>query len=378
MTFLSTVRNRRRTQIGAVVTAAAVGLVTAAAAMPPAQAQESLAGKSGLVPQVEKVAVDSLTATGISKQEALYHLAVQRESKALGSRLIHQLGARTASYFLNSAGDAVVNVLDPAAAERVRAAGADAEVVEHSSTELQAVKNRLDSIARVPQSAWGIDPSVNKVVVTISDAAPKADAARLTRVTKSFGDKVELKHTAREFKQQLLGGSGMTTGRVVCSAGFNATDGRRHYVITAGHCTKGLPSWQGVGPSLRSNFPGNDFGLIRNDSSDAPGAVDLYNGATQPISGAGNAVVGEQVCKSGRTTQYTCGRVQALNQTVDYDADGVVNGLIQTNVVTDSGDSGGALFDGSTALGVTSGGNGSTNFFQPVTEALGAYGLRLV
>lgn len=358
--------------------AAAAGLVVMAVTMPPAQAQASFTGRSGFVPRVERAAINSLTATGISKQEALHHLAVQREGKALGSRLVHQLGARTVNFFLNSSGEPVVNVLDSATAKRVRAAGADAKVVENNSAELRSVKTKLDSIARVPESAWGIDPSVNRVVVTISDAARKADAARLTRVAESFGDKVRIKHTAKEFKQQLLGGDEVSTGQVLCSAGFNATNGSKKFIITAGHCTRGLPYWQGIGPSVKSDFPGNDFGLIRNDSGNAPGAVDLYDGSSQPISRAGNATVGEQVCKSGRTTQYTCGKVLALDQTVDYGADGVVKGLIQTNVVTDSGDSGGALFDGSTALGTTSGGDGTTNFFQPVTEVLSAYGLHLM
>jgi hypothetical protein len=44
------------------------------------------------------------------------------------------------------------------------------------------------------------------------------------------------------------------------------------------------------------------------------------------------------------------------------------------------GDSGGSLFDGSKAIGLTSGGSGNcssggTTFFQPVTEALSVYGV---
>jgi streptogrisin B len=48
-------------------------------------------------------------------------------------------------------------------------------------------------------------------------------------------------------------------------------------------------------------------------------------------------------------------------------------------VCAEPGDSGGALYSGSTALGLTSGGSGNcstggTTFFQPVTEALSVYG----
>ena len=54
--------------------------------------------------------------------------------------------------------------------------------------------------------------------------------------------------------------------------------------------------------------------------------------------------------------------------------------LIQTNVCAEPGDSGGPLYDGTKALGLTSGGSGDcstggTTFFQPVTEAASAYGV---
>jgi streptogrisin B len=56
--------------------------------------------------------------------------------------------------------------------------------------------------------------------------------------------------------------------------------------------------------------------------------------------------------------------------------------MIQTNVCAEPGDSGGPLYDGTKAIGITSGGSGDcktggTTFFQPVTEALGAYGVSI-
>jgi streptogrisin D len=51
-------------------------------------------------------------------------------------------------------------------------------------------------------------------------------------------------------------------------------------------------------------------------------------------------------------------------------------------VCAEPGDSGGSLFDGDTALGLTSGGSGDCasggeTFFQPVTEALSATGAQI-
>jgi S1-C subfamily serine protease len=124
-------------------------------------------------------------------------------------------------------------------------------------------------------------------------------------------------------------------------------------------------------------FPGGDYGVIRNDSAFGLGDVDRYDGTEQPITSAGTAFVGERVCASGEATGLTCGRVTAVDQTVDYGDGNVVHGLIETTVRTDHGDSGGPLFDGSTGLGTVSGGDGTTDYFQPLPPVLAAYGLAL-
>ena len=95
-------------------------------------------------------------------------------------------------------------------------------------------------------------------------------------------------------------------------------------------------------------------------------------------SGAGDATVGENVQRSGSTTGVHGGTVTALNASVTYE-EGTVDGLIDTDVCAEPGDSGGSLFDGGTALGLTSGGSGDCTsggetFFQPVPAALSALG----
>ena len=75
--------------------------------------------------------------------------------------------------------------------------------------------------------------------------------------------------------------------------------------------------------------------------------------------------------RSGCTTQVHDGTVTGLDATVNYGNGDIVNGLIQTDVCAEPGDSGGSLFDGDTALGLTSGGSGDCTsggetFFQPV------------
>lgn len=77
-----------------------------------------------------------------------------------------------------------------------------------------------------------------------------------------------------------------------------------------------------------------------------------------------------------------CGVVTRLNATVNYGGGNIVYGLIQTNVCSEAGDTGGPVFSGTTALGLISGGSGNctsggTTFDQPITEVLSAYGLTL-
>jgi streptogrisin B len=91
--------------------------------------------------------------------------------------------------------------------------------------------------------------------------------------------------------------------------------------------------------------------------------------------------VGTNVIRTGSTTGTRTGRVTALNATVNYGGGDIVYGMIQTTVCAEPGDSGGPLYGSNgVAYGLTSGGSGNcssggTTFFQPVTEALSAYGV---
>lgn len=94
------------------------------------------------------------------------------------------------------------------------------------------------------------------------------------------------------------------------------------------------------------------------------------------------ASVGEAVKRSGSTTGTRSRTVTALDVTVHYSGGGTVRGVIQTTVCAEPGDSGGALYDGTKALGITSGGSGNrsvggTTFYQPVPEALAKYRVTL-
>ncbi|MET8677474.1 S1 family peptidase [Streptomyces sp. NPDC004647] len=307
----------------------------------------------------------------------------------LASTVASDLGADTAgSYYDAKAKKLVVNVVDKAAAEKVRAKGAEARLVQHTLGELNSARKALADKATIPGTSWSVDPVSNKVVVTADRTVKGAKLAKLNTVADGLGKRVEVKRTAGEYKTFIAGGDAIHSGGGRCSLGFNVTVGGEPAFITAGHCGKQGSEWSesaggpAIGTMEDSQFPGNDFALVKySGSAEHPSAVDLYNGSTQAIAKAGEATVGQQVQRSGSTTQVHDGEVTGLNETVNY-SEGTVEGLIKTTVCAEPGDSGGSLFAGDTALGLTSGGSGDcsaggTTFFQPVPEALQAFGAEI-
>ncbi|MFE7929608.1 S1 family peptidase [Streptomyces sp. NPDC057456] len=307
----------------------------------------------------------------------------------LASTLGQDLGADAAgTYYDAKSKSLVVNVLDAAAAKTVEAAGAKARIVENSLAELTGARTTLTADASVPGTAWVTDPTTNKVVVTADRTVSDAEWAKLAKVVDGLGQVAELQRTKGEFKPFIAGGDAITGGTGRCSLGFNVVKGGEPYFLTAGHCTDAISTWSDssgarIGANAVSSFPDDDYGLVKYTAEvDHPSEVDLYNGSAQQITGAAEATVGMKVTRSGSTTQVHSGTVTGLDATVNYGNGDIVNGLVQTDVCAEPGDSGGSLFSGSSAVGLTSGGSGDCTsggetFFQPVTEALSATGTQI-
>jgi hypothetical protein len=268
-------------------------------------------------------------------------------------------------------------------------AASTASAATHSSAALANVVRTLDKQARLPGTAWVVDPKTSQVVVSLDQSVTGAKLAKMTAVVSQFGTAVRTERVAGTFHKYIAGGDAIYGGQYRCSLGFNVRNSAgTYYFLTAGHCGNIASTWYSnsthttvLGNTVGSSFPGNDYAIVQytNSAISHPGTVDLYNGTSQDITSAANAFVGESVKRSGSTTGVHSGTVQATNATVNY-SEGTVTGLIQTNVCAEGGDSGGSLFDGTKALGLTSGGSGNcssggTTFFQPVTEALSVYGV---
>lgn len=234
--------------------------------------------------------------------------------------------------------------------------------------------------ADVGGTAWYVDRAAGRLVVTADSTVSQAGLARIRSSAGADAAALRIERAPGVFKPLLGAGDAIYGGGYRCSLGFNVVSGGTYYFLTAGHCGNVANTWYTnsaqstlIGATVGSSFPGNDYALVRYDNT----------GLTHPGGfTAADAYVGESVKRSGSTTGTRSGTVTGLDATVHYSGGGTVRGMIQTNVCAEPGDSGGALFDGTKALGITSGGSGNcstggTTFFQPVPEALAKYKVSL-
>jgi len=226
--------------------------------------------------------------------------------------------------------------------------------------------------------AWYVDAATQRVVVTADSSVSSSKVASIKRRAGTAASAIRVERTSGVFRPLIAAGDAIYGTRYRCSLGFNVVSGSTYYFLTAGHCGKSEKTWWTsanrstlLGPTIGYSFPGDDYALVRYDNPAVahPGGFALAD-----------AFVGERVTRDGSTTGVHSGTVTGLNASVRYQAGGLVKGMIQTTVCAEPGDSGGPLYDGTKAIGLTSGGSGDcrsggTTFFQPVREAASAYGV---
>ncbi|MCB5170085.1 S1 family peptidase [Streptomyces bambusae] len=229
--------------------------------------------------------------------------------------------------------------------------------------------------------AWHVDRATGTVAVTADSTVTDAGLARIRKAAGDGAGALRITRTPGTFTRLLGPGDAIYGSGYRCSVAFNVVKGGTYSFLTAGHCGNVVKTWYTnsaqstlIGATTGSSFPGNDYAIVRYDNP----AISHPGGYT-----AADAYVGEPVKRSGSTTGTKSGTVTGLNVTVRYSGGGTVRGMIQTNVCAEPGDSGGALYDGTKALGITSGGSGNcsvggTTFYQPVPEALSKYGVSLL
>ncbi|WP_411080723.1 S1 family peptidase [Streptomyces sp. cmx-18-6] len=300
----------------------------------------------------------------------------------------------------------VVGVTDRAAAAAVESAGGTPEIVDHSAAELDSVQEELDQLPVIANTAWGMDPSTNQVSVEIYDGVPAADLARIEELAAAHGDAVRIERVTGTVEPaatyEMRGGIGITSNGRRCSAAFNVQNNAgKKFFLTAGHCMLGgFYDWSrtnghislGRQVSFGYGGDGGDQAVVeyRNSSVKPYGVIQYKNGTEGQITNSRYAYDGEKVKRVGTMSQDLVGMVLVPSMTVNY-GDGVsLRHMIKTSLCLKSGDSGGALFTGTTALGISSAGNyvdkpcgdsdaqsDRSSFYHPVQKVLNNRGLKV-
>lgn len=283
-----------------------------------------------------------------------------------------------------------------------------------SLAELEASKAQLDALlaraGKAPDGVYGwyVHLPSNSLVVSVGKGREQA-GIDFVAVSGIDVQTVRLE-TAEEqpsLRVALEGGLGYLRNPgdgylYACSIGFPVTQGG---FVTAGHCgdageiTYFEPSQWTLGPKIgsfvASSFPapgqtGNDYAWVKVDAGHtlAP-AVDGYGNGDVTVRGSTEAAVGAAICRSGRTSGWRCGTIEAKNQTVSYSTGETILNLTRTTACSEGGDSGGSFITGAgQAQGVLSGGSGSCkgkqpnnrtrSFYQPLLPILQTYNLTLL
>ncbi|WP_405064179.1 S1 family peptidase [Kribbella sp. NBC_01505] len=251
-----------------------------------------------------------------------------------------------------------------------------------------AITSALTRDVNIAGTAWQTEPD-GTVLVSYDSTVTGAKLADLKTKTSRLGGGVTLEKLPGKLRKFVQGGEVTYGGEWKCSVGFNVVRNGKYSFITAGHCGNVASTWfsdqahtNKIGTTRSSSYPGNDYAIVDYPAGikKPGGSVYLYNGQSQDIVKSTTPAFGTYVYRAGATTGLKSGRVRGLNATVNY-GDGPITGLIRTSVCAEPGDSGGPLFSGRSAYGLTSGGTGDCNgpggvtYFQPITEVLTKYGV---
>jgi len=281
--------------------------------------------------------------------------------------------------------------------------------VTYSLARLNAAKTALDTYARHHSvghvQSWYVDVKHNRLIIEVRDGQRSAATRSFLRAAQDHHPKmirvVNTTSRSRPASSYVYESDTMDlTNGLACSVGFNArTSSGASIVITAGHCLQGSPAaYLGsyLGSTYGGRYPGADIGAIRIDTRrwTPVAAVDMRNGRARAVLRTARPVVGSRVCLSSATVGWTCGVVQAADQTVNYGNGNIVYGLVRFDACVEPGDSGGAVMSGNSAVGIVSGaqfytgggaevcgrrvGVDNVSFYQPIGPALRALDARLM
>lgn len=353
---------------------------------------------------------------GMSSAQLSQYLSIERLAAQQEKQLAKSQGRNFAGSWIEQKPDGNYQLVVATASsipQKKGIVGVEFRTARHTKADLDTSKAELDTLlsnGRTPKGVYGwyVDVKTNSVVVSIGRGQQKAGIDFVAASGANI-DSLRFVVDAEQpsLRMNVLGGFGYLRNPgdgylYACSVGFPVTSGSGNGYVTAGHCGDTNESvfyepsqWTlGVrlGSFAASSFPnpgqtGNDYAWVRLDTVHTTSPV-VYGWGKGDVTVRGSTAggVGTAICRSGRTTGWRCGTVEALNQTVSYSTGETILNLTRTSACSEGGDSGGSFITGpGQAQGVLSGGSGSCkgggrrskSFFQPLNPILSAYNLTL-
>lgn len=282
-------------------------------------------------------------------------------------------------------GRLMVGTWDAALAPVLSALGATPVVRDGSPRDPRATQQALTerTAAGMPAGLadYGTDPRTQQVVLSVVDGPGARELAdTLTAGLDPDAVRVETVPAAPRRQASVVGGDAISDGTRRCTAGFAASDADGPWLITAGHCTRNSSTWYAadestIGSGARSADESTDVGAIPVEQGTVSPTV-----AGTPVAGTRAAPVGSSVCLYGATSGRSCGTVERVGMTVNFDGR-PQSGLTSVSACAREGDSGAPYItaDGQ-AQGVHTGAGGAgncTSYFTPIGSATRALGLTL-
>ena len=200
--------------------------------------------------------------------------------------------------------------------------------------------------ANVAGTAWYVDKAAGTLNVTVDSSVSQADISRSTGFEQQIGADASDERIARIVRQFTNCCRAATPSTTLALLAGLQRPQRQHLLLPhRGPLHRGLPGLvhQLVGhhQSAPRSAPASRATTTAWSGTDTPRRPPGTVGS-QDITSAANASVGESVTRRGSTTGIHSGTVTGAQRHRQLRSDGIVSGLIQTNVCAEPGDSGGS------------------------------------
>lgn len=377
--------------------------IVAASALGPAQAADAQVFAGTPAPRIQSAsdalaqdAGEYVVRHGVGLPEAMRRLRAQEDSVPATDAIAAEFADRLTGVSIEHYPEYRIAVLlsgnEPVPTRMVRAGGMRVPVVFRTGAAATRVavvdaitRHRGDIVAAAPGAqGMGLDPRTGELVLLFRDDVDPDRAVAIDGAVEALTGvpvRVGMRgggygYTGTDADMGIEGGSRVEGvdprdgRRYACTTGFVVGDGSRTGVVTAAHCPDSLTYYDPAGEKIALDFVGGwgvAFQDVQVHVADRPQQPLFYAAADKAsarrLTGArarGSTRAGDTVCHRGEASGYSCAEVEL----VDYAPPGTLCGgpcdpvwVTVRGPSCRGGDSGGPVFVGGTAFGITKGGS---------------------